>query len=581
MRTRKSVRRCLLAATLAGTPIYAGAADKPSTDTATSQQKSAALRSISVSALKAVPQSKQPTSGIQPTQYQPGTDQRSNGTSTVNGELQRLFHKNGQSMPSMRTQDLPNTNSPTIRMVRHKNDGSEPAELSQEEAAKKPGLLKRFLNTFKPKKSGDGEESLTGQSAIPAVPAPPAIVFDGTSHARPSSTGNSVPARVTGYKKGNGQSIFASGQARNAGASAHDTAQPLIQQPQLPPGKTPPANQPATQKPRGSDSRYQEPPRVQVLSDDGFVDPFGDPEPAESSDAVLDLDSLIDALGDQDDDAPALSPPQDSRDSIAQETAAVPRQSPESETTDNPFTTDIRYADEPLSSEPTDDSTAAAPSGIDATDMQPARTLPAKTESEQKTEQSQSDFGETTIPETQAQAIEVPLLEREEALTSSTTPKETWTPSAGAVGSGRALAAPIELKPDPERLRQLSNKARREQQLYRIMSRTGQVGFKGFCPVVLRDHRELHDGRQEYRSKFGLKTYQFSSPDAKAAFEANPARYAPAGGGSDVVLLVNMNEEVAGILDFSLWYRDRLYMFRSRETQAIFSGDPERYASQY
>jgi YHS domain-containing protein len=149
------------------------------------------------------------------------------------------------------------------------------------------------------------------------------------------------------------------------------------------------------------------------------------------------------------------------------------------------------------------------------------------------------------------------------------------------VAKGRALATLIELKPDPERLRQLSDRARREEQLYRIMSRTGQIGFKGFCPVVLRNDRELTDGRKEYHSKFGLMTYEFSSPEAKATFDANPARYAPAGGGSDVVLLVNTNEEVAGILDFSLWYRDRLYMFRSRETQAIFSGDPQRYASQY
>jgi YHS domain-containing protein len=143
------------------------------------------------------------------------------------------------------------------------------------------------------------------------------------------------------------------------------------------------------------------------------------------------------------------------------------------------------------------------------------------------------------------------------------------------------LETPIELKPDPERHRQLSDQARREEQLYRISSRSGQAGFKGFCPVALRDRRELLDGRSEYSSKYGLRTYDFSSPEAQAAFEANPTRYAPTGAGSDVVLLVNTNEEVAGILDFSLWYRDRLYMFRSRETQAIFSGNPQRYASQY
>ena len=113
------------------------------------------------------------------------------------------------------------------------------------------------------------------------------------------------------------------------------------------------------------------------------------------------------------------------------------------------------------------------------------------------------------------------------------------------------------------------------------MARTGQKGFKGFCPVELRDNRQLIDSRQQHKAKFGLQTYYFSSPEAKSAFDANPARYAPAAGGSDVVLLVNTGEEEAGTLDFTLWYRDRLYMFRSRETLDIFSRDPLRYANQY
>jgi YHS domain-containing protein len=181
------------------------------------------------------------------------------------------------------------------------------------------------------------------------------------------------------------------------------------------------------------------------------------------------------------------------------------------------------------------------------TDIRPARVLQANEEPETAIGQTQQEVGQT----------------------------------AEAVAKGRELATPIELKPNPERLRQLSDKARREAQLYRIMSRTGQAGFKGFCPVALRNQRELLDGREEYQFRFGLKTYYFSSPEARDTFEANPARYAPAGGGSDVVLLVNTNEKVDGILDYSLWDRDRLYMFRSRETQAIFSQDPQKYASQY
>lgn len=132
-----------------------------------------------------------------------------------------------------------------------------------------------------------------------------------------------------------------------------------------------------------------------------------------------------------------------------------------------------------------------------------------------------------------------------------------------------------------ERRRVQASRARRDHQTYRIMARTGKMGFKGFCPVELRDNRELVDSRTEYKSRFGLQTYYFSSPEAQAAFEKEPSRYAPAAGGSDVVLLVNTSEEEPGSLDFSLWYRDRLFLFRSRETQQLFSRNPARYANQY
>lgn len=132
-----------------------------------------------------------------------------------------------------------------------------------------------------------------------------------------------------------------------------------------------------------------------------------------------------------------------------------------------------------------------------------------------------------------------------------------------------------------ERRRLLASRARRDHQTYRIMARTGKTGFKGFCPVELRDNRELVDSRQDHKARFALQTYYFSSEEARVAFEENPSRYAPAAGGSDVVLLVNTSEEEPGSLDFSLWYRDRLFLFRSRETQQLFSKNPARYANQY
>ncbi len=593
MRTQKSVRRCLLAATLAGTPLYVSAAETASPDKYSSQTEPATLRPVSVTALKTVPQSNGRTSGIQLAQYQPGAKQKTHKTSAVNAELQRLFYENGQSMPSMRPQGLPNTNGPAVRMVRHRKDAAKPKALSRDDA-KKPSLLKRFLNTFKPKNSGEGEEftdsDLTGRPAIPAVPPPPPIVYEQNSNAQRS--GKSVAARVAGYRKGNGQSTFSAAKPRVTNEVNQKSAQPLIPSAQVPPTNTPLTGQPATQKPAGSDARFQQPPQYQVYRDDGFVDPFDASELTDEENTLLDLESLTNDSRIGEDESPPPSPPQHAsesiadQNSIAQESAAgpessVPSQAPERDLTNNPFTGYRLDADGQISRERTEETTTSSQAPVEVTDVPLTRALPEIEEPETAPGQTQEEVEQTAAPEKPSQIVKIPLLEQEEVPLPSVTSEAARTPAADTVPTGRELAAQIELKPAPERLRQLSEKSRREAQRYRIMSRAGQAGFKGFCPVVLRNQRELRDGRKEFQSRFGLKTYYFSSPEARDTFEANPARYAPAGGGSDVVLLVNTNEEVAGILDYSLWYRDRLYMFRSRETQAIFSQDPQRYASQY
>ena len=134
---------------------------------------------------------------------------------------------------------------------------------------------------------------------------------------------------------------------------------------------------------------------------------------------------------------------------------------------------------------------------------------------------------------------------------------------------------------ETEHLRQIAEQERQQRQRRLIQSRTGQTGFKGFCPIQLRERRELVESSDQFTSTFGLQTYSFSSAEAKASFDVEPSRYAPAAGGSDVVVLVNSGEEQPGLLDYALWYRDRLYMFRSRETMTLFSKDPQRFASQY
>ncbi|MFN9718582.1 MAG: hypothetical protein ACK58L_07810 [Planctomycetota bacterium] len=164
------------------------------------------------------------------------------------------------------------------------------------------------------------------------------------------------------------------------------------------------------------------------------------------------------------------------------------------------------------------------------------------------------------------------------AVTSSSTDSASTTASPSAIDVTETTPAQ---SVDAERLQQTAEQERLLRQQRQIQARADQPGFKGFCPVTLRDKRELVDADPSLTGTFGLQTYTFATEEAKAAFEADPSRYAPAAGGSDIVLLVNSGEEQPGMLDYALWYRDRLYMFRSRETMAAFSQDPQRFANQY
>ena len=75
--------------------------------------------------------------------------------------------------------------------------------------------------------------------------------------------------------------------------------------------------------------------------------------------------------------------------------------------------------------------------------------------------------------------------------------------------------------------------------MQRIAERASLTGFKGFCPVALREQRDLVDSLAAYHSTYEGKTYFFSSGEAKTKFDAQPELYAPVSGGNDTILLGN------------------------------------------
>ena len=110
-----------------------------------------------------------------------------------------------------------------------------------------------------------------------------------------------------------------------------------------------------------------------------------------------------------------------------------------------------------------------------------------------------------------------------------------------------------------------------------LISKRDGTGLKGFCPVALRDERELKDAKPEFTATYDSHTYQFCSAEAKAEFEKNPAAYVPVSQGLDVVALNKSNEKKEGLLDNAVWYKDRLYLFSSRESLREFFTEPTKY----
>jgi len=118
-----------------------------------------------------------------------------------------------------------------------------------------------------------------------------------------------------------------------------------------------------------------------------------------------------------------------------------------------------------------------------------------------------------------------------------------------------------------------------EAKMAKIRERGGMKGLKGFCPVTLRDQRELLDARPEFQASFRGQKFHFASEEAKAKFEADPTRYAPAAYGADIVVLIRDKDVAEGTLDYAAWFKGRLFLFASEETCNTFLADPAKYGA--
>lgn len=124
----------------------------------------------------------------------------------------------------------------------------------------------------------------------------------------------------------------------------------------------------------------------------------------------------------------------------------------------------------------------------------------------------------------------------------------------------------------------IEDQATREK-MKKIHERGSMKGLKGFCPVTLRDQRELKDAKPDFHSTFRGQKFHFADAEAKIKFDEEPARYAPAAYGADVVALTRDKDVIEGTLDFAAWFKGRLYLFGTQEAHDTFVANPALYAT--
>ena len=516
----------------------------------------------------------------------------SHNSGPVSGELNRLFEESGQEMPSMRQQDLPNARNMQSHLVRQKPAAPAP----------KKNVFQKFIGKITGRDKKEAEAAV-----VPPVPpthrepvaVPPASGSVAAGVRQPG--GNSVPGRfqpqvpagqapslaerpgkplpirnlsapTPSVRAGAGTSAVA-GKAVLApavpGAAVHVTEAPAghsglsgtqnAKKRFVQPGAAPSFMSAAASK--ASEIAAPAAAAATAAVEQGFVDPFEGKEAADPTDP-LDLDAIARTMREMEESgerlkempAEAAAQAKASVNALAAEADAVVEESME-----NPFT-GVGLDDIAETAQQAGD-TLEGMKG-DLSDRELFGEIAEK--AAEKAAGAAADLLPGKVPELEDFSSELPAI-------SIPSPE----PEAGGVAVPSEPLQSI----DGERLRIAKEQEERQLQLERILARADQTGFKGFCPVALRDHRQLVDADQNIKAEFGLQTYTFSTQEARAAFEASPTRYAPVAGGTDVVAEATEGVQKPGKLDYALWYRERLYLFQSRETMAAFHQNPRKFAA--
>lgn len=103
------------------------------------------------------------------------------------------------------------------------------------------------------------------------------------------------------------------------------------------------------------------------------------------------------------------------------------------------------------------------------------------------------------------------------------------------------------------------------------------VGLKGYCPVSLYQQRQWIKGRTEFAVEHQGLTYLLANESLASEFRQHAERYAPQLLGCDPVTYFKDGRAVPGSIRLAVYFENRLYLFASEETRAVFRESPESF----
>lgn len=509
--------------------------------------------------------------------------------SEIQRELQKLYEKNGRAMPEMvdvraaqsATGPLasPPAAQPPVYQQPAETSTTQPTHPQASIAAqpvsapKKKGLLNKLF--------GKKEAEAPAQPPVEPGYTPPARMAQQPPIASPPVSPPTTPGPNYGQIFDNGASVVAQPPQTFTPPAVASAVQPMVQ-----PESTPVSPPAVTAEAVPSDPTGFEAPLFVDIPNG--VEPY-DPLPAMDLNAPLEapVDDTVD-LG-QAAEFPVTTVP---------EIPAEPAASTASQDPSDPFSDTSLFPEEsaaPLEAPVVEES--IAPESLEplSTAEPLAQTPIAETPVEQSSEPAEEEnpYSGLSLSDDPAEATAaarpaapLPPLDTEDTSSSSTTALAPEPlPASQNQGSNADEEPPLTFNPQESLpatgLRPIPRNAAERTLAKRemIAARKSLPGLKGFCPVALRDHRDLVDARSEFRVVYNNKTYYLGSSEAVQTFLGDPAKYAPASRGCDVIQLSVTGEESEGSLEHAVWYKGRLYMFASAETMDTFVAAPSSHAT--